>query len=265
MTDGLISKGKRVLNEKGILDFLIISARYTNITLQQKYRRSSIRRQLPRTEKFLTCNDVRVEHKRLFDGLFSHISNDPDYERQYTEYIQEYVETGDSVVVIGGYYGVSTVAAANRVGKSGSVKTFEASEDGTARVRRTATLNGVEDRLTVETAIIGPVYNLKGQKPGSKRLSPAALPDCDVLAIDCDGCELAVLAKLESEPRIIIVEHHGESPTPDGLEFEYQRDTLERRLTTKGYTIIDEHSQPLTVGEFEDRIGWFVAKQDDSE
>jgi len=252
-----------VLREEGPLSFLTKFVRFTKRTLWNKYHRSAPRKYLPKTGEVQTYNDVIVEEKRLGDDFILGLSDRPTYEGQYVEYVRKYVKRGDIVVVIGGYHGVSTVAAANRVGNAGSVTTFEATEKGARRVKRTVRLNDVDDWVRVEPATVGPVHSLKNGDSGSNRVPPENLPSCDVLAIDCDGCELEVLKRLDIEPRLIIVEHHGGSPGDTGLEFEYQRENLETILTATGYTIVDECSRSRTHGGFEDRIGWFVAKRTD--
>lgn len=221
---------------------------------------------MPKNGKFQTYNGVRVEEKRIGDSTLFDLSDRPSYEGQYSAYIREYVEPGDSIVVIGGYYGVSTVVAATHTGNDGSVITFVATRDGADRVRKTAKLNNIQKIVTVNAASVGKVYQLKGRDQGPEKIPPGELPDCDVLAIDCDGCELDVLDGLEIRPRIIIVEHHGElDDIKKELVFEYQRENIENELRSKNYTIIDEFTQARSRGGFNDHIGWFVAERDNCE
>lgn len=51
--------------------------------------------------------------------------DDPDYEEQYVGCIRTYIEAGESVVLVGGGEGVSTVAAANQVGPDGRIDVYE--------------------------------------------------------------------------------------------------------------------------------------------
>jgi hypothetical protein len=187
----------------------------------------------------------------------------PSYEEQYVEYIREYVMEGDKVVIIGGFYGVSTVAAATQTGDAGSVTTFEATPDGAKRVNKTAKLNNVQHIVDVNAASVGSVYQLKGRELGDNKIPPDQLPDCDILAIDCDGCELDVLENINISPRIIIVEHHGElNSERSELVFIYQENYVKGLLLKKGYTIIDQSSHSRTREGIKDNIGWFVAKRD---
>lgn len=192
-------------------------------------------------------------------------ADNPSYEGQFVEYIREYVEEGDSIVVIGGYFGASTIAAATQAGDSGGVTTFEATPEGADRVRKTARLNNVQQSVTVKAQSVGPIYNSKGRALGDGKIPPSELPNCDVLSIDCDGCELDVLDNIEVRPRTIIVEHHGQSSgderDKERLDFEYQRENLEDILSSKEYEIIDEYSRSRTHAGFDDQIGWFVAER----
>lgn len=257
MSDNLVSRGVRVLKKEGLFPFLKKSTRFIY--------RNTFRQFMPKSGKYQKYNSIAVEEKRIGDDLLNVLPDNPSYEGQFVEYIREYVGEGDSVVIIGGYYGVSTIAAATQSGNGGSVITFEATPEGADRVRKTARFNDVEQSVTVKAASVGPIYNPKGRSPGDDKIPPSELPDCDVLAIDCDGCELDVLNNIEITPQTIIVEHHGElygdKTDKERLDFEYQREKLDNILSSKGYRMIDEHTRPRTRGGFDDQIGWFVAER----
>lgn len=217
---------------------------------------------MPRTGAYQTFNGVRVRERRLTDGLFQTLADKPDFERDYVGFIRKYVDSGETVVIIGGHYGVSTVVAAECVGDAGQVLMFEATGEGVERVTRTVRLNGVDDRVEIQQAIVGPVYQLYGRDVNtSPQLAPGNLPECDVLAIDCDGCELELLEHVGNAAETVIVEHHGEDPRMDELRFEYQRETLEETLRTNGYDIVNECVYGRTLGGFPDTHGVFVAKR----
>lgn len=196
------------------------------------------------------------------DDLLNLYSDHPTYENNFVQYIREYCKKGDKVIVIGGYYGVSTVAAANQVGKTGQVILFEATEDWANRVDQITKLNNVSDQVKINQSIVGPVYNPKGGDISRTGKTPISdLPSCDILAIDCDGCELEVLKNISIEPEMIIVEHHGQCPTEEGLEYEYQEDNLIKILHSKNYEIVDEFTENRIKGGFEDTVGYFVAQK----
>ena len=257
MSGNLVSRGVRVLKKQGLFAFLKESTGFIY--------RNTFRQFIPKSGIYQTYNGVKVEEKRMGENLLNVLPDNPSYEGQFVEYIREYVEEGDSIVIIGGYYGVSTIAAATQSGNDGSVTTFEATPEGADRVRKTTQLNDVKQSVVVKATSVGPIYNPKGRSPGDDKIPPSELPDCDVLAIDCDGCELDVLNDIEITPRTIIVEHHGElyddKTDKEGLDFEYQREKLDDILSSKGYKIIDEHTRPRIRGGFDDQIGWFVAEK----
>jgi len=262
MAKNLVKRALKILKEEGILAFSVKSVRFL---IRQVYLDSNLHQSLPKNGEYQTYNDVIVEEKRVGDRLLLKRSNKPSYESQFVEYIRDYVEEDDFVVVIGGYYGVSTITAATQAGNNGSVITFEATPEGADRVRKTARLNHVKESVTVKAAAVGPIYNPKGRETTSDKISPEELPNCDVLAIDCDGCELDVLNNINIEPRMIIVEHHGElygnRHEKQELDFEYQRERLDNILSSKGYDIIEETSRPRKRAGFDDQIGWFVAEK----
>jgi len=267
MYPNIIAKGLRILKEEGLSSFLERTTRYIwKKTVLSLWEKTGIRQYFPKTGAYQTYNRVAVEEKRIGDNILLNLPDNPSYEKRLVEYIRKYVQQGDTVVVIGGYYGVSTVAATTQTGDNGSVITFEATPEGADRVRKTTRLNDVQQSVDVRATSVGPIYNSKGRKVGNKKITPDELPDCDVLAIDCDGCELEVLDHIEIRPRMIIVEHHGQlygnKSNKDELDFEYQREVLDNILLSKNYIIIDEFSQSRTKWGFDDHIGWFVAKRD---
>lgn len=134
-----------------------------------------------------------------------------DHEHASIWSLRRYVDRGDSVVVVGGGWGASTVVAARMTHYEGTVTTFEPSSEMVATIDRAIRVNSVADLVTVEHAAIGPVREANadyfGPADGDRR-SPTAVPRCDVLELDCEGAELAILGALEFRPRVIIVETH---------------------------------------------------------
>lgn len=170
-------------------------------SLRRAYN-ATIRSRLPR--KIGYYNGVAVRAPRLFD-LTDHI---PDYKAEQMDCIAAAVETGDTVVNVGGGYGVSTVVAARRVGPEGRVLTFEPATEVLGPLRETAEMNGVADRVELRHAAIGPPEHPKGTIEGAKVLPPSALPECDVLILDCDGAEAEIVPGLEIRPRDLVIESH---------------------------------------------------------
>ncbi|WP_323191856.1 hypothetical protein [Halostella sp. PRR32] len=155
----------------------------------------------------------------------------PDYEAAVVDATRERVGPGDEVVVVGGGYGVTSVAAARAAGPDGHVTTYEPARNRFEIARHTASLNEVEDRVSVRRKLVGPGVKIDGEGDRTDRVSPSALPDCDVLELDCEGAEAAIIESMTARPRSVVVETHGCFGTPES-------DTREA-LAERGYEVID--------------------------
>ncbi|WP_158058657.1 class I SAM-dependent methyltransferase [Halorussus halophilus] len=158
----------------------------------------------PRTQVF---NGVAVPTVEPEEG----IDYFPEYEDGTSSALRRRVRPGDDVVVVGGGRGITTVSAARATGPEGSVTTYEANAEMLQTLQRTILANRVTDRVTLEHAAVGPVQ--EGSKetfgpPDGDRRDPSAIPDCDVLELDCEGSEVEVLQNLEARPRVVVVETH---------------------------------------------------------
>lgn len=171
------------------------------IALQKAYN-TTIRGHLPR--KIGYYNGVAVRAPRLFDAT-DHIQ---DYKAEQMACIKAAVEARDTVVNVGGGYGVSTVVAAHRVGPLGRVETFEPTTDLIEPLRDTVEMNQVADRVEITHAAIGTPEHTKGSIDNATILPPSALPECDVLILDCDGAEEEIVPSLEIQPRDLVIESH---------------------------------------------------------
>ncbi|MFB6215356.1 MAG: NAD(+)/NADH kinase, partial [Candidatus Aenigmatarchaeota archaeon] len=58
-----------------------------------------------------------------------------------------------------------------------------------------AKLNGLEDQITIEHAIVGRSVSLFSDAGDASVLPGSAVPECDVLVLDCEGAELDILEK----------------------------------------------------------------------
>ena len=136
------------------------------------------------------------------------VADAPGYEAALVAGLREHVRPGDRVVVVGGGAGVTASVAALAAGPSGRVVVFEGSAACADTVARTAALNGVEGRMTVRHAVVAAGEHVYGVDLG-RPVAPADIPDCDVLELDCEGAEIAVLEGLAVRPRVLLVETHG--------------------------------------------------------
>ncbi|WP_276260736.1 FkbM family methyltransferase [Haloglomus litoreum] len=129
------------------------------------------------------------------------------------------VRRGDDVVVVGGGRGITTVVGARMTRSDGSVTTFEANSEMLETLRRTVRVNRVANHVTLEHAAVGPISEQAESVfgPGDgERVAPSALPSCDVLELDCEGSEVAVLEGMNCRPRVVIVETHEPLGVPPG-------------------------------------------------
>ena len=187
---------------------------------------------LPETAH-VSYNQVQVDSRPIFDHYVSWNTpsrdDQPEYEYALIKGIRNHVIRGDTVVIVGGGWGVSSVAAARKAGSTGKVITFEGGEEFTANCKRTIEFNGVEDIVDIRNLVVGTANDIRGRSGILESLSIDELPTCDVLVLDCEGTEMEILTEMEIRPETVIVETHGmyDSPTSE----------IETVLTTLGYNV----------------------------
>lgn len=177
-------------------------------------------------------NGVTVRGVKFLDRYVPWQRDDrPTYETGIVNALQTHVEEGDSVVVVGGGWGVSAVHAARQVCEEGEVRVFEGSREMVQCVRETAALNDVGARVDVTNAVVGQDVDVWGEAAGDV-VHPTDLPECDVLVMDCEGAETTILREMSIRPEVIVVETHGvyDAPTNEVSEI----------LKNVGYTIKNE-------------------------
>ncbi|WP_254831474.1 hypothetical protein [Haloglomus salinum] len=177
-------------------------------------------------------NRYRMPINRLFDGSVPWVkvkADRPGYESGLIDGINEHVRAGDEVVIVGGGYGVTALAAAEKVTTEGSVIVYEGAASSVDLIRRVVESEGVADRVQVRHAVVGEPRSLRGDRGDARAVAPNELPDCDVLELDCEGTEMEILPALDNRPRTILVETHGMYDAPS--------ETVESELRTMGYEI----------------------------
>jgi hypothetical protein len=143
---GIIKKAKNISSNKGKIALV-------KRAIQFSYNRV-IRSKLPR--RICEYNGIPVYASRAFDSVIPwHKVDIPDYEGALIEGIHQYVKKGDTVVLVGGGWGISTVVAANETGSCGHIITYEGGEKTINRVKETVRLNNVNERTSVHHAIVG--------------------------------------------------------------------------------------------------------------
>lgn len=186
----------------------------------RKLYNTFVRENLPRKRKVL--NGVVTRKARLLD--LTTVNN--GYEGPLVRSIREFVRPTDTCVIIGGGWGVSTVAAA-RI--TDDVIVYEGSVDQVEHVEETLSLNGVRDRVDLRLGLVADNGEFYGETP-AESVPPNQLPEADVLVMDCEGAELDVLSEMTITPRTVVVESHGHfgAPTDDVVDL----------LTDRGYEIL---------------------------
>lgn len=158
-----------------------------------------------------------------------------EYESEAVAALRETVTAGDTVVVVGGGRGVTAAVSADRVGPDGEVIVYEGSPRMAGIASETLAVNGVADRTTVQQAVVGPAVKVAGDTDGVTRHDPDSLPACDVLELDCEGAETAVIRGLEIRPRAIVVETHGHLGSDEA--------TVRAALSDRGYRVTARRAQ----------------------
>lgn len=152
----------------------------------------------------------------------------PDYEAALCQGLQQNVQEGDHVVVVGGGFGVTAVHAARHTGKHGHVTAFEASEEQYNSLEWGVETNGQDEVVTPIHALVGEEVVVYGETNSAERYSPEELPECNVLELDCEGAETEILRSMEIRPRVLLVETHGFRGAPT--------DEVDQILRGMGYT-----------------------------
>jgi hypothetical protein len=196
----LLSKASRIHQEEGLTQ---VARRAVQFGFDE-----FVRPLLPR--RVVSYNGISVRASHVGDGIIPwQTTNIPDYEEALIRGIDQYVAHGDTVVIVGGGWGVSSVEAAEKAGESGKVIIFEGSEDAVESVNDTIRLNDVADQVLVRHAIVARAISLRGSKGDAEVVAPTELPDCDVLILDCEGAEIDILSEMLIRPEAVIVETHG--------------------------------------------------------
>lgn len=166
-------------------------------------------------------------------GLAIYEMNDvrPWYEEQFINGIRTVAQTGDTVLLIGAGFGVSSIRAAEVVGPRGVIHAYEASGRRVNWIKETLELNDMRDQVEVHHAIVGENVSVNGRLRGAERIDPSDLPEADVLALDIEGAEFSVLDSISNQPRGLVVEFHPQVGPPDVV------DRYTKKLVNSSYTI----------------------------
>ncbi|MCU7525734.1 MAG: FkbM family methyltransferase [Ignavibacteria bacterium] len=182
---------------------------------------------------YIKLGDYWVKDPSLakIDRLFPRTRQKIDvenYEENSIAALRRFVSQGDRVTIVGGGYGITGIVAME---KGGQVTLIEASKERAKDILKT--WEKYKLKGTVIHGYVGSPVNVWGEMEGADKIEE--IPDCDILELDCEGGEKEVLANLSIQPRVIIVESHGDLGSPTSLV----KELLER----KGYEIIEEKDE----------------------
>lgn len=209
----VISRAKRVYREEGPVQVVRKGVPF----VYEEF----IRPHLPKLERTVRFNGIEAQTGDVcladrFVPWFEtpwYNSSDPAYEQPLIDALRSNLMAGDSVVIIGGGWGVTATVAASIVGESGSVVVYEGAADRISDIKGTLEYNGVSEQVTVHHAIVGEPVTLTGAPKNADHVGPDDLPDCDLLEMDCEGSEVDILPNLDIRPETLIVETHRNEPT----------------------------------------------------
>lgn len=168
----------------------------------------TIRPHLPR--KIGMYNGIPVRGPRLLD-IHDVL---PEYEGPLLTGLRKMVTQGDDVVVIGGGYGVSTIASARCAGSEANIICYEGGKKQVELINKNVEINRLSERIDVRHAVVETNIGVYSEERGATHIAGTDLPDADVLVMDCEGAELDILSALTRWPRAIVVETHGHMGSP---------------------------------------------------
>jgi hypothetical protein len=139
------------------------------------------------------------------------------YEAEFIDAIEDATTSGDDVVIVGGGFGIPTIAAIKCVGKSGTVTTYEAAEHQVDCLKETISQVELSNEPDIYHRIVGEKVSTRGKVGAARLIPPEELPDCDILALDCEGAEVEILRELTIRPNFIVVETHANYDAPEDV------------------------------------------------
>jgi hypothetical protein len=185
---------------------------------------------------------------RLFD-----LEDQGNIEHNQVDYLQSCVRPGDNVGIIGGGRGITATVASKRAAPGGSVDVFEADINMADKCRQTLKLNEAPEITVIKERPVGEIgetseiMGFQTQYSDSKPVRPEELQEYDVLEIDCEGAEQAIIPNLSIRPRVIILEIHPMAG--------YSSNDAKNDLRELGYTIVD-------WGKEDENVPVILAKSD---
>lgn len=197
-------------------------------TLARPFYNRAVRPYIP--SGYGVLNGVTVRNRARTDMKL----RDPEFKAEFLSLIEDAVEPGETVVEIGGGWGVTTTHLARNVHPGGRVITYEASSIQSERIRETLDINYAPADVLIRTAVVETGVDVLGDGAYGPSIPAAGLPECDTLIMDCEGAETYILAALSAYPRKIVVETHAGHGAPAA--------GVRQLLLEAGYEIVDSET-----------------------
>jgi len=234
---------------KGISTFRREGLKSLVASMVQMGYNNYVRPNLPRRE-YVLMSSVKVgSEKRRYHMGDNIVPWETPYSRYQNRYnsgykssniklIKRTVFKGNTISIIGGGLGVSTIIGAQSAGPGGKVIVYEGSKSRVNTIKKTLAMNQTPADVSVCHAVVGEAISLEG-RPGSYNIiSSSEVAECDVLEMDCEGAEKEILDGLQISPDSIIVETHPDK----GTSTEYVSEILREQ----GYTIDKKKDDPVS-------------------
>ncbi|MDZ5810494.1 FkbM family methyltransferase [Halorubrum sp. AD140] len=168
-----------------------------------------IRSFVPESRKICVRNGVAVRGFTKMTDMNDHL---PDEEGAVAESLRENAAIGDTIVIVGGGYGVTTVIGSREVGREGMVVSYEGSDEMIRRMVETIDMNEAGHNVETVHAVVADFSEHSEASYGNSSATvvpPRDLPECDILQMDCEGAEVQILREMDITPRLLLVETHG--------------------------------------------------------
>lgn len=161
---------------------------------------------------YLSPFDKKIFDRRMPTSFIpDEYTDQPLYEAALLGGLRKHVRRTDTVVIVGGGYGITALVASQL---ARSVTVFEGSLRNVPLIETTFHRNGASmANVTIRAAVVGTPISVWGDMAPTI-LDPGALPACDVLELDCEGAEAEILEGMSIRPRICLVETHGTLGAP---------------------------------------------------
>lgn len=172
------------------------------------------------------------DFKDIVCGTYRYLSKHCIPEKGIMVAHERLTSPGDQIVIVGGGDGVTAITAGSITRTEGSVTIYEAGDRACREIAERIQSDRLSSICTVHHALVGPHIDVYGgDTTSASRIHPRDLPSCDVLELDCEGAEVAILRDLRMRPRVIIVEIHPIHFTEDAF-------WVLDRLDDLGYEIV---------------------------